>query len=264
MIQPITSMQDAFSLKGKNALITGGNRGLGFGIATAMAQVGANIAILCRDSKKAEEALAELAQYGGKYESFSCDVTDLESVRRAVAEVYDSFGNIDILVNNAGVSCVNELLDMDAELTDWYNVLNTDLNGTVHMTYEVGKRMRDAGKGGSILNITSNAAFIVNKTQAMSPYSASKAAANHFTKCMAVELGKYNIRCNAIAPGFTNTELSKHIPPDMFGYINNQMPLGRFGEPIEIGALAVYLASPAAAQITGTVQVIDGGYILSC
>ena len=264
MIQPITSMQDAFSLKGKNALITGGNRGLGFGIATAMAQVGANVAILCRDSKKAEEALAELSQYGGKYESFSCDVTDLVSVRRAVAEVYDSFENIDILVNNAGVSCVNELLDMDEELTDWYNVVNTDLNGTVHMTYEVGKRMRDAGKGGSILNITSNAAFIVNKTQAMSPYSASKAAANHFTKCMAVELGKYNIRCNAIAPGFTNTELSKHIPPDMFGYINNQMPLGRFGEPIEIGALAVYLASPAAAQITGTVQVIDGGYILSC
>lgn len=264
MIQPITNMKNAFDLTGKNAVITGGNRGLGFGIATAMAQVGANIAILCRDGKKAEEALAELSQYGGKYESFSCDVTDLESVRRAVGQVCGSFGHIDILVNNAGVSCVNELLDMDDKLTDWYHVLNTDLNGTVHMTYEVGKRMRDAGLGGCIINVTSNAAFIVNKTQAMSPYSASKAAANHFTKCMAVELGKYNIRCNAIAPGFTNTELSRHIPPDMFDYINNQMPLGRFGEPIEIGALAVYLASPAAAQVTGTVQVIDGGYILSC
>ena len=264
MIQPITNMKNAFDLTGKNAVITGGNRGLGFGIATAMAQVGANIAILCRDSKKAEEALAELSQYGGKYESFSCDVTDLESVRCAVGQVCDSFGHIDILVNNAGVSCVNELLDMDDKLSDWYHVLNTDLNGTVHMTYEVGKRMRDAGLGGCIINVTSNAAFIVNKTQAMSPYSASKAAANHFTKCMAVELGKYNIRCNAIAPGFTNTELSRHIPPDMFDYINNQMPLGRFGEPIEIGALAVYLASPAAAQVTGTVQVIDGGYILSC
>lgn len=264
MIQPIKNMQDAFSLKGKNVIITGGNRGLGFGIASAMAQVGANIAILCRDSKKAAEALDELSVYGGKYESFSCDVTSLPSVREAVAKVFDSFGNIDILVNNAGVSCVNELLDMDEELSDWYYVLNTDLNGTVHMTYEVGKRMRDAGKGGCIINVTSNAAFIVNKTQPMSPYSASKAAANHFTKCMANELGKYNIRCNAIAPGFTNTELSRHIPPDMFDYINNQMPLGRFGEPIEIGALAVYLASPAAAQITGTVTVIDGGYILSC
>ena len=261
MIQPITNMKNAFDLTGKNAVITGGNRGLGLGIATAMAQVGANIAILCRDSKKAGEALAELKQYGGKYESFSCDVTDLGSVRKAVADVCDSFGHIDILVNNAGVSCVNELLDMDDKLTDWYNVLNTDLNGTVHMTYEVGKRMRDAGLGGCIINITSNAAFIVNKTQAMSPYSASKAAANHFTKCMAVELGKYNIRCNAIAPGFTNTELSRHIPPDMFDYINNQMPLGRFGEPIEIGALCIFLSSPAGSQITGTVAVHDGGLL---
>ena len=264
MIKPIKDMKNAFDLTGQTALITGGNRGLGLGIGLAMAQCGADVAILCRDSKKAQEALEELRPYGGKYESFSCDVTDIKDVRRAVGEVYESFGQVTILVNNAGVSCVSELLDMDENLTDWYNVLNTDLNGTVHMTYEVGKRMRDAGKGGCIINITSNAAFIVNKTQAMSPYSASKAAANHFTKCMAVELGKYDIRCNAIAPGFTNTELSRHIPPDMFEYINNQMPLGRFGEPIEVGALAVFLASPAAAQITGTVQVIDGGYMLSC
>jgi len=264
MINPITNMKNAFDLTGKNVIVTGGNRGLGFGIASAMAQCGANIAILCRDEKKAAEALAELQQYGGKYQSFSCDVTSLPSVREAVRQVYEVFDNIDILVNNAGVSCVSELLDMDEELTDWYNVINCDLNGTVHMTYEVGKRMRDAGKGGSIINVTSNAAFIVNKTQAMSPYSSAKAAANHFTHCMAVELGKYNIRVNAIAPGFTNSELSKFIPKDMFTYINNQMPLGRFGEPIEVGALAVFLASPAAAQITGTVQVIDGGYILSC
>ena len=153
---------------------------------------------------------------------------------------------------------------MDEQLSDWYRVLNTDLNGTVHMTYEVGKLMRDAGKGGSIINVASNAAFIVNKTQAMSPYSSSKAAVVHFTHCMAVELGKHNIRVNAICPGFTNTDLSQFIPKDQFDYINKQMPLGRFGEPIEVGALAVYFASPAAAQVTGTAQVIDGGYILSC
>lgn len=264
MISPITSMKDAFSLEGKTALITGGNRGLGLACASAMAQQGANIAILCRDSQKAAEAIEELKQFGGKYESFSCDITDLASVRATVAAVWESFGGIDILVNNAGVSCRSELLDMDEELTDWYNVLNADLNGTVHMTYEVGKRMRDAGKGGSIINMASNAAYIVNKTQAMSPYSTAKAGVVHFTHCMACELGKYNIRVNAIAPGFVNTELSKWIPKDQFDYINNQMPLGRFGEPIEVGALAVYLASPAAANVTGTCQVIDGGYILSC
>ena len=264
MIPAITSMKNAFDLTGKNAVITGGNRGLGLGIALAMAQCGANVAILCRDKAKADAALEELKQYGGKYANFDCDVTDLKSVRAAAEQVTAQFGPVDILVNNAGVSCVNELLDMDEELTDWYQVVNTDLNGTVHMTYEFGKRMRDAGRGGCIINIASNAAFIVNKTQAMSPYSSAKAAVCHFTHCMAVELGKYNIRVNAIAPGFTNSELSKFIPKDMFDYINNQMPLGRFGEPIEVGALAVFFASPAAAQITGTVQVIDGGYILSC
>lgn len=264
MIPAITSMKNAFDLTGKNAVITGGNRGLGLAISTAMAQSGANIAILCRDKAKAAEALEELGQYGGKYMSFDCDITDIKSVRAAANKVVGEFGDVDILVNNAGVSCFNELLDMDEELTDWYNVVNTDLNGTVHVTYEFGKKMRDAGKGGAIINIASNAAFIVNKTQPMSPYSTSKAAVCHFTHCMANELGKYDIRVNAIAPGFFNTELSKFIPADQYEYINNQMPLHRFGEPMEVGALAVYLASPAAAQITGAVQVIDGGYILSC
>lgn len=264
MIPAISNMSGAFSLKGKNAVITGGNRGLGFGIATAFAQSGANVAILCRDAVKAAEALAELAQYGGKYESFSCDVTSIASVRKAVAEVCASFGGIDILVNNSGVSCTKALLDMDEELSDWYRVVNTDLNGTVHMTYEVAKRMRDAGKGGCIVNVTSNAGFMVNKGQPMSPYSSAKAAANHFTHCMAVELAPYDIRVNAIAPGFTNSELSKHIPRDNFVKIIDQTPARRFGEPIEIGALAVYLSSPAAAQVTGTVQLIDGGYMLQC
>jgi len=257
-------MKKAFDLSGKNAVITGGNRGLGFGIATAMAQVGANIAILCRNQQKATEALAELAQYGGKYRSFRCDVTNLESVKTAADAVEKEFGGIDILVNNAGTSCAVKLLDMDEELSDWYNVVNADLNGIANMTYFFGKKMRDAGKGGSIINITSNAAYIVNKTHSMSPYSAAKAAANHFTHCMAVELGPYDIRVNGIAPGFTNSELSRFIPKDQVDYILGQMPLGRFGEAIEIGALAVFLASPASAQITGTVQVIDGGYILSC
>ncbi|MBQ8974928.1 MAG: SDR family oxidoreductase, partial [Oscillospiraceae bacterium] len=199
MIEPIKTMKNAFDLTGKNAVITGGNRGLGFGIATAMAQQGANVAILCRDRAKAKQAIEELSRYGGRYMSFDCDVTDMKSVLSAADTVTAQFGQVDILVNNAGVSCVSELLDMDEELTDWYNVVNTDLNGTVHVTYAFGRKMRDAGAGGCIINVTSNAAFIVNKTQSMSPYSSAKAAVNHFTHCMAVELGKYNIRVNAFA-----------------------------------------------------------------
>ncbi|MCF0120716.1 MAG: SDR family NAD(P)-dependent oxidoreductase, partial [Oscillospiraceae bacterium] len=110
MIQPIKSMKNAFDLTGKTAIITGGNRGLGLGIGVAFAECGANIAVLCRDAKKAEEALAELRQFGTRCESFSCNVTDIKSVRQAVAEVYAAFETVDILVNNAGVSCVSELL----------------------------------------------------------------------------------------------------------------------------------------------------------
>ncbi len=132
------------------------------GIAAAMAQSGADIAIFCRDSVKAGEAIAELEPNGGRYESFSCDIADIKGLRRAVNEGYESFGNFDILVNNAGISCFSELLNMDEDLTDWYNV-------------------------------------------------------------------------------------------EEMSYIINQMPARRFGEPIEVGAMAVYLASPASAQVTGTI-----------
>lgn len=262
MIQPIQSMENAFSLAGKTALVTGGNRGLGRAVAEAMAQAGADVAILCRDAAAGEEALEALRGYGRRAEGFYADITDLPALRAALDAAYGAFGNFDILVNNSGTSCRTTLLEMDEDLTEWHKVIDTNLNGTVRMTYEVGKRMRDAGRGGCIINMTSISGSIVNKTQAMSPYSASKAALNHFTHCMASEMGGFDIRVNAIAPGFTHTELSRFIPEDAFAYITQQTSLGRFGEPIEVGALAVFLASPAAAQITGAVVTIDGGYSL--
>lgn len=264
MISPITNMKDAFSLKDKNAIVTGGNRGLGLGICKAFAEQGANVAMFCRDQEKAAEALEELTPFGGKYKAFSCDVSDIQSCIKAVDEACAWFGNVDILVNNAGVGFTGKLLDEDENLSNWYDVLNVDLNGTVIMTYVVGKKMRDAGHGGCIINVSSNAGFMINYGSYMPAYSTSKAAVNHFTHSMAVELAEYDIRVNGIAPGFINTELSKWIPEDVFSYINDRAVVGRFGEPIEVGALAVFLASPAAAQITGHVAVIDGGYMLRC
>ena len=263
MIEPITSMKNAFDLTGKNTIITGGNRGIGLGIAQAMAEAGANIAILCRDIQKAEEALETLNAYGGKHECFSCDVSDMESVRKAVADVYTSYGSIDILVNNAGVATQGAFLDMDENLSEWYRVMNTDLNGAVHMTYEVGKRMRDGGNGGSIINITSLSGILVHKESPRSPYNASKAALNHFTHAMAVELGKYNIRVNAIAPGYIRAGFGANPPEEFVAFVKTQQPLARLGEAIEVGALAVFLASPAAGHLTGTIQIIDGGFNLS-
>ena len=214
MIPAITDMKNAFSLAGQNAMITGGNRGIGFGIASAMAQAGANVAILCRDTKKAEEAIKALQPFGSKVESFYCDVTDMTSAKKAVAEAYEAFGAFDILVNNAGVTCNCAFLDMDEDLSEWHRVIDTDLHGVANMTYVVGKQMRDTGKGGSIINVTSLSGLIVHRNSPRSPYNAAKAGANHFTHAMAVELGKYNIRVNAIAPGFIAAGFMEN-PPEL-------------------------------------------------
>ena len=263
MIQPITSLKNAFSLSGQNAIVTGGNRGIGLSIADAMAQAGANVAVFCRDMDKGKEALEILKTYGGKHECFACDVADLRSVRKAVAEVYSYYGGIDILVNNAGVAAVGAFLDMDEDLGDWYRVINTDLNGVAHVTYEVGKRMREAGKGGCMINITSVSGVVVHRDGPRSSYNAAKAGANHFTHAMAVELGKYNIRVNAIAPGYIRTGFTANPTPEFEAFVKAHQPLDRLGEGIEVGAMAVFLASPAAGHLTGTIQLIDGGFTLS-
>ena len=258
---PITSMENAFSLKGKNAIVTGGNRGLGKSISEAFAQQGANVAILCRNKESGITAAAELEKYGGTYFCIQTDVGNIKSCKSATEETIRRFGKIDILVNNAGVACGGPFLDMDEELSEWYRVQNIDLNGLAHMSYFVGKHMRDTG-GGKVINISSNAADIVN-SECMSPYSASKAAVNRLTKCLAYEWGQYGVTVNAIAPGFTWSTLSDAIPQEGIDRICRQMATGRFGEAIEIGALAVYLASPAADQVTGAVVTIDGGYSLT-
>lgn len=262
MFEPIKSMDGAFSLRQKTALITGGSTGLGFGIASAMAQQGADIAIVCRNTERGQTAAEALKPYGGRYQVFQGDVSDLQSIRAAVRNVYDAFGRVDILVNNSGVACSGGLLDMDEELSDWHRVINTDLNGVIYTSYEVGKRMRDSGNGGCIINITSNAGFMINKGFAMTPYNAAKAACNHITRALAVELAPYGIRVNAIAPGFTYSNFSTGMSPEWEKELSARAVTGRFGQPIEVGALAVYLASQASSQMTGQICVLDGGYIL--
>ena len=263
MIPFIGSMKAAFDISGKTAIVTGGNGGIGLGIAKAMAECGASVAILCRNMEKAENALKELEAIGGRHKAYSCDILDPQSVEKAVEAVCEDFGGVDILVNNSGISCDCRILDMPRELPDWHAILDTNLSGMAQMTYEVGKRMRDAGKGGAIINITSNAGSIVNKGIGISPYAVAKAGGNHFTHCMAVELGPHDIRVNAIAPGFTRAGFGEKSPPVILELVENQQPLKRQCEAIEIGALAVFLASPAAAHITGEVITIDGGYTLS-
>ena len=258
----ITSMKDAFSLKGKTAIVTGGARGLGKGISLALAEQGANIAIFCRGMKAAEETVKELTAIGGTHRAYRTDVTDFANCKESVEQAIKDFGRIDILVNNSGVAWVGEILDMDEDLAGWYQVMSVDLNGAFTRSYLVGKHMREMG-GGRVINISSNSGEMVNKPQKMAPYNVAKAGLNRLTKCLAYEWAPYHIQVNAIAPGYTDSDLTNLMTPEEQREVHAKIPAGRFGNPAEIGALAVYLASPASEQMTGAVLTIDGGYSLA-
>lgn len=263
MTTPIKNMTNAFSVQGLNVIVTGGNRGIGLGISTAYAQSGANVAILCRNKESGDKAAADLKQYGTNCFSVQCDVGSHESVKAAIAEVLKAVNQINVLVNNAGVATVTEFLK-DKDLQEWHRVINTNLNGPAYTMYEVVPHMIEAGKGGSIINISSIGGQSLGGTKhhPKSPYHASKAALDMFTKNMAIEFGDYGIRVNGIAPGPTHSDLDKDLPPEAFEKITQDMPMHRFAEPIEIGALCVFLASEAGNHITGTICVHDGGLVL--
>ena len=259
-LPPIENMNGVFDVRGKNVVVTGGNRGIGLGISRAFAQSGCNVAILCRNEASGAAAAEELGEYGTEVFAVKCDTASLDSVKAAAAKVFERFDTLDVLVNNAGVSTVVHFLD-DRDLGEWNRVLNTNLHGPANCVYCFAPRMRDGGRGGSIINISSIGGQCVGNTrdQPMAPYNASKAALNHLTRFLAIDLGDYGIRVNAIAPGPTHSDLDKDLPPSALAAIENGMPMHRFGMPLEIGALCVFLASPAAVQITGTVIEHDGG-----
>jgi NAD(P)-dependent dehydrogenase (short-subunit alcohol dehydrogenase family) len=260
----IESLQNAYSLEGKNAIVTGGNRGIGLGIAEAFAQQGASVAILARDAAKAQTVVDDLAaKYPGKFAFYATDITSRENCKVSAEAVVRDFGGIDILVNNSGIGIVGGFLDMPEDLSPWNLCLDVDLNGAFRMCYYVGRHMRERGKGGRIINISSNSGAIVNKPLMLGAYSVAKAGINMLTKNLAVEMGQYGVTVNAIAPGYTWSTLMDFMPEEDRKANIEKMPAGRFGSAIEIGALAVYLASEAGEMMTGMVCTIDGGYSLA-
>jgi NAD(P)-dependent dehydrogenase (short-subunit alcohol dehydrogenase family) len=263
MPTPISDMTNAFSVKGFNAIVTGGNRGIGFGISTAFAQSGANVAILCRNKESGDKAAEDLTRYGVESRCIVCDTSSFASVKTAVKEVFRVFDGVDVLVNNAGVSTVTEFLK-DKDLREWHRVIDTNLHGPAHTIFEVVPHMIEARKGGSIINISSlgGQSPSGSKHHPKAAYHASKAALDMFTKNMAIELGDYGIRVNGVAPGPTHSDLDKDLPPEASKHIETTMPMHRFGEPIEIGAFCVFLSSKAGNHFTGTVCLHDGGLVL--
>ena len=259
---PIASMKDAYDVKGKNVVVTGGNRGIGRGITQAFAESGANVAILCRDIESGKRAASELEKLGGRYAAIQCDTSDYESARAAAAEVFKFFDSVDVLVNNAGVATTTAFLSEDG-LKEWHRVINTNLHGPANLVFEIAPKMVEAGRGGTIINITSVGGQRVSgsKEHHNAPYNASKAGMDIFSRYLAVVLGDHGIRVNSIAPGPIHSDLDKDLPQSFIEVIENELPSHRFGEPIEIGALCVYMASSAGAMVTGVNWAMDGGLL---
>jgi NAD(P)-dependent dehydrogenase (short-subunit alcohol dehydrogenase family) len=259
---PIPDMSKAYDVAGKNVVVTGGNRGIGRGIVQAFAESGANVAILSRNIDSGKKAVSEIEKLGGRYTVVQCDVADIDSVKAATAEVFKFFDTVDVLVYNAGDATTKPFLSEEG-LSEWHRVIDTDLHGPANVVHEIAPKMVEAGKGGTIINITSVGGQRVSgsKNHHNAPYNAAKAGLDIFSRYLAVVLGDYGIRVNSIAPGPIHSDLDKDLPASFIQTIENELPSHRVGEPIEIGGRCVYMASPAGAMVTGVNWAFDGGLL---
>jgi 2-deoxy-D-gluconate 3-dehydrogenase len=247
----------ALQLDGKVAVVTGGGRGLGQAAAWALSEAGADVALLARSEVELETTARELeAAHHHKVLPVACDVSDEASVEEAAGLVIAAFGRVDILVNNAGIAPLTPMLDL--ELADLRRVLDVNVVGSFLCARAFGAHMV-AQRKGCIINIASMAGLVGQAE--LTAYCASKGAILAFTRALAVEWARHGVTVNAIAPGWFRTDLNKpaldnvQIGPK----IVSQIPLRRVGQPEELGPLVVYLASDAAAFMTGSVVVLDGG-----
>lgn len=241
------------SLNGKTALVTGASRGIGRAIALRLAEDGANVAVIYAGSAdKAEAVVNEITALGVNAKAYRCNVADSAAVNETVKAVTNDLGKIDILVNNAGITRDGLMLRMKDE--DFDAVLDTNLKGAFNMI-----RACYSGfirkKSGRIINISSVSGIMGNAGQAN--YSASKAGVIGLTKSVARELASRGITCNAVAPGFIQTEMTENLGDN--NPLLNSIPLGRMGKPEDIAAAVAFLASDSAAYITGEVLKVDGG-----
>lgn len=242
-------------LAGRVALVTGGSRGIGRSIAQELAAAGARVAVAGRDLERARAAAGELSGEG--HRGYHVDVAGAESVDELVRQIETEQGPLAILVNNAGVTADNLLVRL-AE-SDWDQVLDTNLKGAFH-TIRAAARGMMRRREGRIINITSVVGLTGNKGQAN--YAASKAGMIGLTKAVAKELASRNVLCNAVAPGFIETEMTAGLGQSVREALHAQIALGRLGTGADVASVVRFLAGPGAAYITGQVIVVDGGLVI--
>ena len=250
---------DKFSLRGKVAIVTGGNRGIGKAIARGFAEAGAAVAIAARDEKRSAEAVDELRAIGAKAIAVRTDVSKRAEIESMLSAVTDALGPADVLVNNAGIGFHADALTLDD--SDWRRAFDANLNSVWMASQIVGRQMVARGAG-SIVNIGSISGFIVNRPQWHSPYAITKAAVHHLTRSLAAEWAAQGVRVNAIAPGYVKTEIANLEYEDYRHYWRDEVPMRRYATADEIAPTALLLASDAGSFITGSVFVVDGGYTL--
>ena len=250
---------ELFDLSGKVALVTGGSRGLGLEIATGLGEAGARVAITGRRSSFLASAESELHSKGITPLVLTCDVTSPEQVADAVAATMTAFGRIDILVNNAGIAWAAPAETMP--LDKWHQVMDTNATGCFLMTQAVGREMIRAGNGGAIVNTASYVASMGSPSEIVDAvaYTASKGAVVSLTRDFAVKWARHGIRVNAVAPGYFETRLSAGVLSQARDRIEAITPMRRIGRPGELKGAVVFLASPAAAYVTGHILAVDGG-----
>ena len=244
-------------LEGKVVLITGATRGIGKAIAEKCAEQGADVAFTYASSAtKAEALVNELSKFGGKARGFQSDASDFNAATELVDEVVKSFGTIDVLINNAGITRDGLLMRMSEE--QWDDVIQTNLKSVFNLTKAAMRTMLKA-RSGSIINMSSVVGIKGNAGQAN--YAASKAGILGFTKSVALEIGSRNVRCNAIAPGFIETEMTEALDEDVVKGWREAIPLKRGGTPADVANLCLFLASDMSSYITGQTINVDGGML---
>jgi NAD(P)-dependent dehydrogenase (short-subunit alcohol dehydrogenase family) len=255
MSQDLQNLQEMFGLDGKVALVTGASSGLGWSFARTLARAGAKVVVAARAA-----LVAEIEADGGQASAVAMDVSDVDSVTGALEQAAQAFGPIHILINNAGIALTGAALDHTEQL--WADVMNTNLTGAWRVSRGVAAQMAAHGQGGSIIHITSLGG--IRPGSHMSAYATSKAALGMLTQTLALELARYKIRVNAIAPGYVHTPINEgELTNDYFSKLEKKLPLRRFGQPDDLDGALLLLASDASRWMTGQSIIVDGGHMLA-